>query len=344
MLDQSDITEMLKLRGDEQEQLFAQARIAREQVFQRKVVLRGVTEIGNKCRVNCEFCPMRRDNTRENDSFIADADDLVNAAEAIHQHGINVVFFQAGEIPQTTKVVGDALPRIKEIYGGDVEVLLNLGNKKRSELEYLREQGADSYILKHETSDPHLNLQMRHETLDSRLQCMSDLVELGYKVGTGGIIGLPGQSIESIAGDMLLADQMGAHMCSFAPFVPAPNTPLEHLPKGSVDMTLNAIAVSRLLRPDWLIPSVSALAKNKEGGQQLGFLAGANVMTVNFTNHRDSSRYLIYGKDRFVVRSDYTKELLSSLDLSGSRSVFVGAEAMPELDDFKVQEPDRRVG
>jgi biotin synthase len=134
-------------------------------------------------------------------------------------------------------------------------------------------------------------------------------------------------------------------MCSFSPFVPAPGTPLEVLPQGDVDTTLNALAASRLLRPDWLIPSVSALAKNKEGGQRLGFLAGANVMTVNFTSDRDSDRYLIYGKDRFVVRSDYTKDLLSSLDLRPSRSVFAGEAAMTELAGTKSTSlADRQAG
>ncbi|MFE8944812.1 radical SAM protein [Streptomyces sp. NPDC007856] len=329
MLDQRDLIEMLKLRGNEQEQLFEQARKARESVFGNRVVVRGVTEIGNACRVNCEFCPMRRENTRMNDRFLAESDDLVEAAQSIKESGINVVFFQAGEVPQTTKMVGEAIPRIRALYSDDVEILLNLGNKTRSELEYLREQGADSYILKHETSDPELNARMRHESLVSRLKCMSDLVELGFKVGTGGIVGLPGDSLESIANDIMLAYEMGAHMCSFSPFVPAPNTPMSHVPPGDVDTTLNAIAATRLFNPEWLVPSVSALAKNKEGGQRRGFEAGANVLTINFTGERNSERYLIYGKNRFVVRRDYGTRLLDDLGLKAGPSVFVGSQALP---------------
>jgi len=324
MLGERDIVDMLQLRGTDQEQLFEAARDQRRAVFGDEVVVRGVTEIANGCRVNCQFCPMRRDNTRHNDGFRMTPDDLVDAARTVHANDIDVVFFQGGEIPQTTRVVGEALPRIRELYDGNVEILLNLGNKPHDEYAYLRDQGATSYILKHETSDPRLNEEMRFESLESRLDRMRDLLDLGYWVGTGAIIGLPGQTLASIARDILLARDIGAHMCSVSPFVPAPDTPLANHPPGDLDVAVNAIAASRLVRPDWLIPSVSALAKTREGGQFRGFTAGANVMTVNFTPNEQRDRYLIYGKDRFVVRRDYATDLIASTGLRPRKSVFVG--------------------
>lgn len=332
-MDERDIIEMLQLRGDEQERLFEAAVAARNAVFGDRVIVRGVAEVTNICRVNCEFCPMRRDNTRNNDSYRLDTDDLVAVAEEIKASGINVVFFQAGEIPQATKAVGEAIPRIRQLFDDDVEILLNLGSKSRDEYAYLRDQGATSYILKHETSDPKLNQQMRHESLESRLKCMEDLLGLGYRVGTGGIVGLPNQSLESIAGDIVLARDMGVHMCSFAPFVPAPDTPLANHPPGDVEVTLNAIAASRLVAPHWLIPSVSALAKNEEGGQRRGYAAGANVLTVNFTPDGYRNRYLIYGSNRFVVRRDYAERLITKTGLRPVRSVFVGSGALPQLEE-----------
>ncbi|CAM3729742.1 radical SAM protein [Kibdelosporangium persicum] len=324
MLDERDIVEMLQLRGSDQEQLFAAARDKRHEVFGDEVVVRGVTEIANHCRVNCQFCPMRRENTRHNEGFRLTVDDLVDAGRTVHANDINVVFFQGGEIPQTTRVVGEALPKIHDLYHGDVEILLNLGNKSHDEYAYLRDQGATSYIIKHETSDPGLNERMRFETLESRLDCMRDLLDLGYWVGTGAIVGLPGQSLASIARDILLARDIGAHMCSMSPFVPAPDTPLAGQPPGDVEVTLNALAASRLVEPNWLIPSVSALAKNQKGGQYRGFAAGANVMTVNFTPTEQRDRYLIYGKDRFVVRRDYATGLIASTGLRPRKSVFAG--------------------
>jgi biotin synthase len=108
-----------------------------------------------------------------------------------------------------------------------------------------------------------------------------------------------------------------------SPFVPAPNTPLENLPSGSNNIALNAIATMRIISPRWLIPSVSAMEKNVEGGQQRGFNAGANVMTVNFTPRDHSQKYLIYGKDRFLVKSQYARETIDKASLSPSKSIFV---------------------
>jgi biotin synthase len=328
MLDERDIVEILQLRGHEQDDLFQQARKQRAEVFGNEVVVRGVTEITNQCRVNCQFCPMRRDNTRANSSFRLTSDDLVEVARSVQASGINVVFFQGGEIPQTTRTVGEAIPQIRALYDDDVEILLNLGNKSRSEYEYLREQGATSYILKHETSDPRLNQEMRFETLESRLACLQDLLDVGFWVGTGCIVGLPGQSVSSIARDILMAQQLGVHMCSASPFIPAPDTPLANHPPGDVEQTLNAIAAMRLVEPGWLIPSVSALAKSQEGGQYRGFMAGANVLTVNFTPDAQRSRYLIYGRDRFVVRRGYAEGLIARTGMRLRGSIFIGSDPL----------------
>jgi biotin synthase len=209
------------------------------------------------------------------------------------------------------------------MYDGKVEILLNLGNKRRSEYEYLKEQGATSYILKLETSDPELNERLRHESFDQRLACMRDLLDLGYRVGTGMIVGLPGQTLESIADDILLARDMGVHMCSASPFIPAPGTPLEDAPYGSVEVTLNALALMRILNPSWLIPTVSALEKSEEGAQLRGFGAGANVMTINFSPDTNLRRYLIYGKERFVVKTTHARQVIEAAGLEMSGSVFL---------------------
>ncbi len=322
-MDEKDILELLNVEGEEQEQLFSQARAVRNKTYGSSVIVRGVTEITNLCRVNCDYCPMRRENTRANDTYFMDEYTLLRVAEEMKEHDINVVLLQAGEVPQTTRFVGEAIPKIRKIFNDRVEILLNLGLKKREEYAYLKEQGATSYILKHETSDQELNERIRHESYEERIQGIRDLLELGFKVGTGMIIGLPGQSLQSIARDMLLAKELGVHMCSPSPFIPAPNTPFENAPYGSTQMTLNALAIMRLLSPAWLIASVSALEKSQQGGQFGGLAAGANVVTVNFTPQTQRNKYLIYGRKRFVVRNDYAHDLIKDAGLTPSHSLFV---------------------
>ncbi|HXM04199.1 MAG TPA: radical SAM protein, partial [Chthoniobacterales bacterium] len=277
--DREAIIRWLQVRGTEQELLFAAARSAREQVYGRRVIVRGLIEVTNLCRVNCEFCPMRRDNTKQNTIFQLTPDQILDVVSDIKAAGINIVFFQAGEVGKTTRLVGDLLPEVQGRFDSPVELLLCLGNKTDTEYEFLKKQGGTSYILKHETSDPDLNERMRQSSFEERIRCLRTLVRLGFKVGTGAIVGLPGQSIESLADDLELARDLGAHMVSGSPFIPAPDTPLAGHPPGDVELTLNLIAIARIMNPSWLIPSVSALERRQGGGQLSGLAAGANVLT-----------------------------------------------------------------
>jgi biotin synthase len=321
--DRATISEWLQAKDEAQQSLFAAARQARHATFGDRVIVRGLMEVTNLCRVNCEFCPMRRDNTRRNTIFELSEEQILEAVARIKESGINIVFLQAGELKKTTQIVGNVLPKIRAMFGGAVEILLCLGNKSEEEYIYLRSQGATSYILKHETSDPELNKKLRHSPFTERMNCLRTLVRTGYKVGTGTIVGLPGQTIESIADDLLLARDIGAHMVSASPFIPAPDTPLAHHPPGDVNMTLNFIALARLMYPRWLVPSVSALETRSSGGQTAGLAAGANVLTVNFTPVNERENYLIYGKDRYIVRNDHVNEIVAKSGMQRSASVFV---------------------
>ncbi|MBV9642578.1 MAG: radical SAM protein [Verrucomicrobia bacterium] len=317
------ITAWLQAKDDQQQRLFAAARQARRSNFGDRVIIRGLVEVTNLCRVNCEFCPMRRDNTRGNTIFELSEAQILETAAKIKESGINIVFFQAGEVKKTTQIVGKVLPKIRAMFDGPVELLLCLGNKSEEEYSYLKNQGATSYILKHETSDPKLNEKLRHASFANRIESLKTLVRTGYKVGTGAIAGLPGQTLESLADDLLLARDLGTHMVSASPFIPAPDTPLAQHPPGDVNITLNFIAIARLMNPGWLIPSVSALETRASGGQSAGLAAGANVLTVNFTPPVERKNYLIYGKDRYIVRNDHVNEIVSNSGMERMASVFV---------------------
>ncbi len=325
MLDERDILTMLRLRGGEREDLFDRAREARQKAYGDLVIVRAVCEVTNLCRVDCAFCPMRRQNSKRNDIFHQTPAEMIETAIGVREAGVNVICLQGGEIPQTTALVGAALPTIRDMYDGDVELLLNLGNKKHDEYAFLREQGATSYIIKHETSDPGLFARLRHEPLATRIACIEDLLRLGYKVGSGMIVGLPGQSVESIARDIIMCRDLGVHMMSAAPFVPSPDTPLAGEVPGDVELTLNVIAAMRMANPLWTIPSVSAMRAIDGGGQRRGFDAGANVIVYNATAPRHRDRYLIYGKNRRVSGLEYVHQVITEAGLRPGRSVFTSA-------------------
>lgn len=324
-----DLLKALQARGDEQQMLFAAARQARRTHAGDAITLRGVIEVTNVCRVNCDYCPMRRDNTKENARFQLTEDVIVERAQAIIEAGIRVVLLQGGETPTVLPAVEGAVRRLVARHGGKLEIILNLGNFSKDQYARLRDAGARSYILKHETSDRALFETLRQESLADRLACLGVLKSLGFKIGTGLISSLPGQSLDSIADDIRLAGEIGVDMCSVSPFVPAPYTPMEHRPGGDVDLALNAIACLRLLYPTILIPSVSALERNSPGGQQRGLDAGANVLTINFTDLEHQQKYLIYGKDRFVVTADHVRSIVANAGLT-IRGQAVGVSAQQE--------------
>jgi biotin synthase len=323
----AELIEMITAEGSAQQQLHAQAAALRDRVFHRSVVVRGVIEVTNLCRVNCAYCPMRRENTRQNAPYILDQDAILSAARAIRDAGVSVLVFQGGEVPQTTRLVMDVLPAVRELFDDRVEILLGLGVKTEAEYRALKERGADTYILKHETSDPVLHRQIREEELEVRLTAIRTLLALGYRVGSGCIVGLPGQTLESLADDILLARALGVHMCSASPFVPTADTPMADARPGSVSRTLNMIATMRIVNPEWLIPSVSALEQRTVGGQGTGLRAGANVITVNFTPTEQRSHYLIYGETRHIVGTEHVRRTLDMAGLVAAGSLWAGGSA-----------------
>jgi biotin synthase len=329
MFDRKELRRMLLARGGEQEELFIASRQARRDTWGDVAILRGVIEVTNVCRVNCDYCPMRRDNLRDNDRYFIEPAELLERAAAIKDCGIDVVLLQGGETPALLPLMEEVLPQIRNLFESQVEILLNIGNLKRSQYARLRDLGATSYILKHETSDPVLHRRIRHQSLDERIRCLNDLHELGFRVGTGLISSLPGQGIESIIDDIELAGELKADMCSVSPFIPAPDTPMQIAPIGDNELALNIIACLRLTYPHLLIPSVSALERAEGGGQSRGLNAGANVMTVNFSGAEDQKRYLIYGKDRYIVKLDHVKQIATAAGLTLRGSSFIEKAVAP---------------
>lgn len=319
------IKEYLLSRGQNQIELQNLGRSARDSHWGQTMIIRGLIEVTNKCRVNCLYCPMRRDNTRVNSTFILTPEQIIETARKIKEYGLSVVFLQAGEIPQTTKIVGEVLPTILDVFNNEVEIILCLGNKTRDEYQYLKDQGATTYIIKHETSDVELNEMMREDSWTERLRCINDLISLGFKVGTGVITGLPNQTIDSLIDDLFLSLELGVHMFSASPLIPAPNTPLAAHPAGSLELALNYISVARILNPAWLIPSVSAFEKLQAGGQLRGMQGGANVLTINFSPPSNQEKYLIYGKDRYIVKDKQVEKIIQETRLTPIKSPFCPA-------------------
>jgi biotin synthase len=312
-LDDAELHGLLFAAGAEQEELFRRAREVRRECHGDRVVLRGVIEVSNRCRKSCEYCAMRTANGKLH-RYGLDAGEILAAARQIGEAGIRIVFLQGGEDPGSDPLFAEVIPVIRRELG--LGVLLCLGERPLATYGEFARLGADSYILKFETSDPDLYLRTAHTPLEERLAAIDRIRGAGLRLGTGNIVGLPHQTEASLVADLRLGARLKPDFISSSPFVPNADTPLCGHPHGSVARTLNTLAIWRVALKTPLIPSVSALENLCASGQRMGLDAGANVLTVNFTPGESQSLYRIYSARRFVVSLDHA---LRTIEAAGLR-------------------------
>jgi len=255
-------------------------------------------------------------------------DEVMDRARAAAKLGYGTVVLQAGEDPGLTEsLVADLVRRIKA--ETPLAVTLSLGERTREELAAWREAGADRYLLKHETSDSELFRHI-HPTPSERISLLKQARELGYETGSGVMVGIPGQTYESLADDILLFRELDLDMVGCGPFIPHPDTPLGNsqypipdsrpqVPATDV-MTTKVVALTRLACPDANIPSTTALATvNRERGRELGLERGANVWMPNLTPLEYRRLYDIYpGKAAVIDTAEqYHDNLLAVLAAFG---------------------------
>ncbi len=289
------------------EELWRRANETRRAHVGDAVFLRGLVEVSNFCARQCFYCGLRAGNTRLV-RYRMRADEISEAANQAVALGFGTVVLQGGEdYGLQTQWMADIIRRIKT--ETPLAVTLSLGERPDSDLKSWREAGADRYLLRFETSDRNLFEEI-HPPLGNRpcdrIAMLRRLKELGYETGSGVMVGIPGQSYESLANDILLFRELDLDMIGIGPFIPHPATPLgmglpifspskNHQVPNSELLVYKAVALTRLLRPDANIPATTALATlNKTNGRDLGLRRGANVFMPNLTPHKYRRFYEIY--------------------------------------------------
>lgn len=269
--------------------------------------LRGLVEISSRCSRQCAYCGLRAANHALTRYRMSPDEILVSARQAV-AYGYGTIVLQAGEdFGLSCEWVTEVVRQIK--FQTPLAVTLSLGERTEAELEAWRNAGADRYLLRFETSDPGLFEQIhpsRNQHAAGRIPLLRHLKQLGYEVGSGIMVGLPGQTYESIARDIDLFRELDLDMIGIGPFIPHPQTPLgtgELKPVAAPGlqasntelMVYKAVALTRLVRPDANIPSTTALATiNKRNGRELGLQRGANVLMPNLTPVKYRKLYEIY--------------------------------------------------
>lgn len=276
------LTAALSLRGDDQQNLFSFARAKRSAAFPAESVeARSVIELSNVCQQSCNYCSMFKEGDLKR--YVIKKDDVLHMVDFLYSKGRRVFLFQSGE--NTSRAFVDYVARcvsgVKSKHP-DSEIILCLGNLSREQYIYLKEEGADRYVLKFESSNPELYQRWKpSDTLVERLRCLDELIDVGYKVGSGNMVGLPGQTIDHVVDDILLVHSLDLMMMSSTVFIPNEDCNYRSEPMGDVDTVFNMMALMRIMNPDRLMPTTSCLDKAREGGQYTGLMAGANTVTIH---------------------------------------------------------------
>jgi biotin synthase len=294
------------------DQLWQAADRLRRRYAGDEVHLRGLIEISNFCTSRCAYCGLRVSNTALTRYRLSEDEIMACVRQAV-DFGYGTVVLQAGEDPGLTREwIARLVRRIKT--ETPLAVTLSLGERPESELLAWRAAGADRYLLRFETSNRPLYDRIHPSPpsrVSDRLGQLRRLREMGYEIGSGVMVGIPGQSYEDLARDIQWFSELDLDMIGVGPFLPHPATPLgeEDLATTTADqvpssegMTYKVIALSRLVCPRANIPSTTALATlNRVRGRELGLARGANVVMPNLTPPEYRALYEIY-PDKACVR------------------------------------------
>jgi biotin synthase len=291
---------LLATDQDELDLLFAFADQVRREHVGDGVLLRGIIEFSNLCRNTCMYCGLNRFNSRL-ERYRLTREQILAAAENIWHAGIKTVVLQSGEEDNLDSGwLRQVIEEIKSDF--DMAVTLSVGERRRDDYELWKEAGADRYLLKIETSDPGLYRELHPGmSFENRIRCLQDLAELGYQTGSGNLVGLKGQTLWSLAGDIRFFKQGNFDMISVSPFIPHPQTPLANEPAGDLTMTLKMTALARIVSRNAHIPATTAIGSlNGRDERPKALAAGANVLMPNFTPAPYRRYYEIYPNKRCV--------------------------------------------
>lgn len=291
----SELITLLCSRQQEAQHLrdFA-VRTARER-FGRSIFVRGLIEISSYCKNDCYYCGLRASNTTAERYRLTD-EQILECCQAGYKAGIRTFVLQGGEDSYwSDERLVPLISKIDSLYP-DAAITLSLGERSDESYRALRAAGAERYLLRHEAASRVLYnaIHPARMSYDNRLRAIKTLLAEGYQTGMGMMIGVPGQRVEDIAEDLALIATLRPQMVGIGPFIPHPATPFAEHPAGNIDLTLNAIAIVRLLLPDALIPATTALATLSNEGHRLAIEAGANVIMPNLSPTAVRGKYAIY--------------------------------------------------
>lgn len=319
-LSKNELVEILQ-NDSYNEELFKAADKVRRQYVGDAIHLRALIEFSNICKNNCCYCGLRRDN-KNIERYRIDTETIFELAKhASLNMGLKTIVLQSGEdMYFNQEKICEIIRKIKTL---DVALTLSIGEKSAEEYKAYKQAGADRFLLRIETTDQDLYHRLDPGmSWQNRKQCLLDIGVSGLEIGSGVMVGLPEQTIESLADDILFFKEINADMIGIGPFIPHPDTPLRNEKGGQLELSLKVMALTRLMLPDINIPATTAMETLAPNGQVRALQSGANVIMPNVTLTQYRKHYELYpGKSNTNYTPDKSLQVLRDKILSIGRSV-----------------------
>lgn len=276
-------------------ELFASAVDIREKAYGKDVYIRGLIEISSYCKNDCYYCGIRKSNDKAQ-RYRLSREEILECCVTGYDLGFRTFVLQGGEDPYfTDERICSIVEEIKERFP-DCAVTLSLGEKSRESYQQYFDAGADRYLLRHETAgaDHYKKLHPEDLSQEHRMQCLQDLKEIGYQVGSGFMVGSPYQKTEDLISDLRFLQELQPDMIGIGPFITHQDTPFREFTSGELTLCLRMVAILRHLFPEVLLPATTALGTIHPNGRELGLLAGANVVMPNLSPVGVREKYSLY--------------------------------------------------
>lgn len=315
-LTEMELLYLMNLEDDEKlSKFFNSAHNLRCSTLGSKIYLRGIIEFSNRCRKNCYYCGIRTSNDKIK-RFVMNKEEILESARWIYNQNYASIVLQSGERndPEYINFVSELLKEIKDLSNGELGITLSLGEQDKKTYQRWFDAGAHRYLLRIESSnrDLYQKIHPSDHSFEKRLESLSYLKKIGYQVGTGVMIGLPGQTKEDLVNDLLFFKKIDIDMVGMGPYVIHKQTPLadkindrKKLRKENFKLGLKMIAALRSLMPDINIASTTALDALNPEGKKLGLKSGANIIMPVITHPNYRKDYQLYeNKERIGVSTE----------------------------------------
>lgn len=326
----SDLVALLAAEGNDRQLIYNKAAEVKAKYIGNKVYLRGLVEYSNKCRKNCYYCGIRLGNAKVN-RYTVDDDEVVQAAKYIKQLGYGSMVLQSGELmtPSFVDAIERLLLRIHAETENTLGITLSMGEQTEETYSRWFNAGAKRYLLRIESSTKELYYKLHPDddthSYDIRLQALHTLRKVGYQVGSGVMIGLPFQTLDHLANDLLFLQNLDVDMVGMGPYIEHSDTPLyqyRHLlpsVEKRLELSLKMVAILRIMMKDINIAATTALQTLRADAREQAVVVGANIIMPNLTPQSFREQYFLY-QNKTVVKDDafaYHEQLEQAINAIG---------------------------